>query len=516
MGDPANEAASRSEPAPPCAMVIFGASGDLTRRLLVPALYNLKRTGLLPAQFHLLGVDRAEHSAEDFRANLQASVEEFARTRSTEASAFDRKAWDEIASGIDYMSADFTDLATFARISGRLKQEGEERGTQGNTLFYLAVSERFFAPIVALLAESGLTKEGEKGDAWRRVIIEKPFGHDYGSAAGLNHEILKSLDESQIYRIDHYLGKETVQNIMVFRFANGFFEPLWNRDHIDHIQITVSETVGVERRGGYYDRSGALRDMVPNHLFQLLSMTAMEPPNNFTADAVRTEKVKVLDAAHLAEGGDPRLCAVRGQYAAGEINGKSYAAYREEPDVAPQSTTETYVAMKLAIDNWRWGGMPFYLRTGKAMTKRSSEIVVQFKRAPFVLFRDTPVDRMMANRLVLRIQPDEGVTMEFGAKIPGPKVVLGRVAMDFKYKDYFDAAPSTGYETLVYDCMIGDATLFQRADAVEAGWRVVQPIIDLWTKEPNLNLENYAAGSAGPANADELLTRDGRFWRSLG
>jgi glucose-6-phosphate 1-dehydrogenase len=508
-----NDDAARCDPAPPCAMVIFGASGDLTKRLLVPALYNLKRTGLLPAEFYLLGVDRAEHGDDAFRKDLTDAVEAFARTRSSEAGTLDGKAWQDLAQSIDYLSADFGDPATFNQIAERLDAAAQKHGTAGNVLFYLAVSDRFFAPLVASLHESGLTKQGEDGKAWRRVIIEKPFGLDYPSAKALNKKVLSALDEEQIYRIDHYLGKETVQNIMVFRFANGFFEPLWNRDHIDHIQITVAETVGVERRGGFYERAGALRDMVPNHLFQLLSMTAMEPPNNFSADAVRSEKVKVLEAAHLAE--DPRRSAMRGQYSAGLVGDKLYHAYREEPDVAPASTTETFVALKLMIDNWRWAGMPFYLRTGKALTKRASEIVVQFKRAPFVLFRDTDVDRMLANRLTLHIQPDEGVSMEFGAKVPGPKVTLGRVSMDFKYKDYFDSAPSTGYETLVYDCMIGDATLFQRADSVEAGWSVVQPILDLWAAEPTLNLDQYPAGSAGPANADELLARDGRSWRSL-
>ena len=510
-----NDGAERPEPAPPCAMVIFGASGDLTKRLLVPALYNLKRTGLLPEQFYLLGVDRAEHSVDAIRKDLGEAVEIFARTRSTEAGTFNAQAWQGLAQSIDYLSADFGDPATFREIGARLDKAAHEHGTAGNVLFYLAVSDRFFAPVVAQLHEAGLTREAEDGKGWRRVIIEKPFGLDYPSARALNQKILSALNEDQVYRIDHYLGKETVQNIMVFRFANGIFEPIWNREHIDHIQITVAETVGVEQRGAFYERAGAMRDMVPNHLFQLLSMTAMEPPNNFTADAVRSEKVKALEAAHLAEGGDPRLCAVRGQYAAGQIGDKPYHAYREEPNVSPSSTTETFVAMKLTIDNWRWAGMPFYLRTGKALAKRASEIVVQFKRAPFVLFRDTHVDRMMANRLTLHIQPDEGVSIEFGAKVPGPKVTLGRVSMDFKYKDYFDAAPSTGYETLVYDCMVGDATLFQRADSVEAGWKVVQPILDLWAAEPNLNLQTYPAGSAGPANADELLARDGRAWRSF-
>ena len=323
------------------------------------------------------------------------------------------------------------------------------------------------------------------------------------------------LDESQIYRMDHFLGKETVQNIMVLRFANGIFEPMWNRDHIDHVQISVAETVGVERRARFYEATGALRDMVPNHVFQLLSLIAMAPPNSFAADAVRTEKYKVLEAVHPLDIAEVRRNIVRGQYGPGSLNGNPVPGYREEPDVAPDSNTETYVAMQLGIDNWRWAGVPFYLRTGKRTTRRTTEIAIQFKQAPFALFRNTPVDTLTPNVLALQIQPDEGASMQFSAKIPGPEISLGGVRMKFSYKDYFNTEPTTGYETLVYDCMIGDAMLFNRADGVEAGWEVVQPILDLWHDDKTVPVETYAAGSAGPEAADNLLWRSGRQWRPI-
>jgi glucose-6-phosphate 1-dehydrogenase len=349
------------------------------------------------------------------------------------------------------------------------------------------------------------------------VIVEKPFGRDLESARALNRELLGVLREEQIFRIDHYLGKETVQNILVLRFANGIFEPIWNRDHIDHVQITVAETVGVERRGNFYDATGALRDMVPNHLFQLLALIAMEAPPRFTAEAVRAEKVKVLDAVRRFTAADALTDVVRGQYGAGSPGGggEELPGYREEPRVAPGSTTETYVAMKLLIENWRWAGTPFYLRTGKRLAKRISEVAVQFKRAPHLMFRGTPVEQLGANMAVVHIQPDEGVSLRFGAKVPGPAVRLGDVAMRFNYADYFQTTPRTGYERLLYDCMIGDATLFQRADNVEVGWSVVQPILDAWARQPSRGIARYAAGSSGPWEADELLARDGRQWRPI-
>jgi glucose-6-phosphate 1-dehydrogenase len=383
----------------------------------------------------------------------------------------------------------------------------------GNYLFYLATPPQAFAIVTQRLGDAGLLRE-EDGH-WRRVIIEKPFGTDLHSAQDLNRMLLAVLAESQIYRIDHYLGKETVQNIMVLRFANGLFEPLWDRNHIDHVQITVAETVDVERRGKFYDATGALRDMVPNHLFQLLTLIAMEPPTCFDAEAVRTEKVKVLEAAHPFGRGDARRNVARAQYGAGTVEGRSITPYRNAENVAPTSTTETYVALKLMIDNWRWAGVPFYVRTGKALAARRSEVVIQFKQAPFALFRDTPVERLTPNDMTIQIQPEEGVTLRFSAKIPGPSVRMDGVAMKFNYREHFNAAPNTGYETLIYDCMKGDPTLFQRADNIEAGWRVVQPVLDAWAEDRATELPIYPAGSSGPTEAEALLERDHRHWRAI-
>jgi glucose-6-phosphate 1-dehydrogenase len=379
-------------------------------------------------------------------------------------------------------------------------------------LFYLAVADRFFGPVVDKIAGAGLADE-QDGKRWRRVIVEKPFGHSLESAKALNQRLLKVLREDQIYRIDHFLGKETVQSIMAVRFANGFFEPIWNRDHIDHVQITVAETVGVEHRGKFYEQTGALRDMVPNHLFQLLTMTAMEPPTSFDPDAVRDRKADILNAIPPV----PLDCAVRGQYGRGEVEGHQVADYRREPDVSPTSSIETYVALKLEIDTWRWAGVPFYMRTGKAMSKRWTEIAIQFRRAPLSIFHGTDVSQMTPNWLVLQIQPDEGISFQFQVKRPGQTVALAPVKTSFAYKDWFPASANVGYETLIYDCMIGDATLFQRADMVEAGWRIVQPVLDGWAAERASDFPNYTAGSAGPKAAGELLAKDGgRSWRPIG
>jgi glucose-6-phosphate 1-dehydrogenase len=509
-------AGRRGNKAPPCAMVIFGATGDLTARLLMPAIYNLSRTGLLADNFALIGLGRTAQSDADFRKSLDDAIHRFVggTGEGSSSNPFDAKAWDFIASRTSYMSGDLTTPETYQAIKKKLDEAGAANGTKGNVLFYLAVAANLFGPIVEKLGEAGLTEE--KDGAWRRVIIEKPFGTDLASAKALNAQVLKVLDESQVYRMDHFLGKETVQNIMALRFANGIFEPLWNRDHIDHVQITVSETVSVEHRAAFYEQTGAMRDMVPNHVFQLVSLTAMEPPNSFDPDAVRTEKTKALQAIVPFDDGDITRNAVRGQYAAGTVNGQAVPAYRNADGVKPDSMTETYVAMQLAIDNWRWAGVPFYLRTGKSMARRKTEIAIQFKGAPFALFRDTAVEGISPNFLVLHIQPDEGVSLEFSAKKPGPEIQLGGVRMDFRYKDYFNAAPATGYETLVYDCMIGDPTLFQRADSVEAGWSVVQPIFDMWKNDRSAPLEFYAAGSDGPDGADGMLWRSGRAWRPLG
>jgi glucose-6-phosphate 1-dehydrogenase len=486
--------------APDCAMVLFGANGDLTKRLVVPALYNLSKAAELPAKFTLIGVDHNERTPDQWRQQLQDFL---ARTVSrggggVEDGSIDEKAWDRLASTMDYVTGDFTDKATFEKLAKKL---------DGNVVFYLATADRFFGSLVDSLAAAGLLKE-DKG--WRRVVIEKPFGHDLDSAKALNARILKDLKEEQIFRIDHFLGKETVQNIMALRFANGLFEPIWNRDRIDHVQITVAETVGVERRAGFYEATGALRDMVPNHLFQLVAMTAMEPPASFDADAVRARKAEVFKAVHVVTPEN----AVRGQYDAGEMDGEKVQAYRNEPGVDPNSPIETYAALRLRIDNWRWAGVPFYLRTGKRLTKRTTEIAIHFREAPFMLFKDTPTDTLDSNWLILQIQPDEGIRLRFNAKKPGPELALESVAMDFKYKDYFKSTPAVGYETLLYDVFLGDGTLFQRADQVEASWAVVDPLLKHWASEKP-DFPNYAAGSAGPKAADDLLARDGHSWRAI-
>jgi glucose-6-phosphate 1-dehydrogenase len=501
--------------APPCILTIFGAGGDLTKRLLMPAIYNLSRAKLLPEKFAIIAVDRAPKPVDAFRNYLAEGVRSFVSdTASGPATEpFDTQAWDFIASRITHFGGDLTLPDTYARLHEVLERTAAQHQTGGNAVFYLAVASQLFGTIVEQLGAAGLTREPE--GRFRRVIIEKPFGSDLSSARALNAQILKVLSEGQIYRMDHFLGKETVQNIMVLRFANGIFEPIWNRDHIDHVQITVAETVGVELRAKFYEATGALRDMVPNHVFQLLSLTAMEPPNSFDADAVRTEKYKVLEAVHPLDIAEVRRNSVRGQYGAGVINGKPVKAYREEPGVAPDSKTETYVAMQLGIDNWRWAGVPFYLRTGKRLTRRTTEIAIQFKQAPYALFRDTPVETLTPNVLALQIQPDEGASLQFGAKIPGPEIALGGVRMNFSYKDYFNTEPTTGYETLVYDCMIGDQMLFNRADGVEAGWEVVQPILDLWQNDKSVPLEIHPAGNAGPEASDTLLWRSGRQWRPI-
>jgi glucose-6-phosphate 1-dehydrogenase len=495
--------------APPCTLVIFGAGGDLTKRLLMPAIYNLAKAKLLSEKFAIIAVDRTPKPVEAFRDYLAEGIRSFVSDTASGPATdpFDKEAWDFVASRITHFAGDLTQSDTYARLYDVVERTG------GNAIFYLAVASQLFGTIVEQIGAVGLTEE--KDGCFRRVIIEKPFGTDLASARALNARILKVLSESQIYRMDHFLGKETVQNIMVLRFANGIFEPIWNRDHIDHVQISVAETVGVELRAKFYEATGALRDMVPNHVFQLLSLTAMEPPNSFDADAVRTEKHKVLEAVHPLDDADLRRNTVRGQYGAGEWGGKPVKAYREEPGVAPDSVTETYVAMRLGIDNWRWAGVPFYLRTGKRLIRRTTEIAIQFKQAPFALFRDTPVDVLTPNVLALQLQPDEGASLQFGAKIPGPEIALGGVRMNFLYKDYFNSEPTTGYETLVYDCMIGDAMLFNRADGVEAGWAVVQPVLDLWQNDKTVPLEIYPAGSPGPEAADNLLWRSGRKWRSL-
>ncbi len=493
--------------ADPCVMVIFGVSGDLTRRKLIPALYNLASQQLLSREFAVIGIGRKAMSTDEARKKYSEDFKQFA------TGTIDPDLWEWFVRRLHYVNGDFNDPTTFDRLKDTLGKVDKDYSTHGNFFFYLATAPNYFGTIVESLAAHGLMQE-ENGH-WRRVIIEKPFGHDLDSAKCLNQQLLKVASERQIYRIDHYLGKETVQNILAFRFANGIFEPIWNRRYIDHVQISVAETVGVESRGSYYDNAGALRDMVPNHIMQLISLTAMEPPISFEANAVRDEQAKILHALQPYTAEDVLSKTVRGQYGDGEMQGEHVPAYRSEEDVPPNSRTETFVAMKLLIDNWRWAGVPFYLRTGKRLPGRNTHVVIQFRRAPFVLFRETQVENLMPNQLVLHIQPEEGISLRFAAKTPGPAMQLGEVDMDFEYADYFGQTPNTGYERLLHDCMIGDATLFQRADMVEAGWAVVNPVLDVWKALPPRNFPNYPAGTWGPKEADELLDRDGRRWRNF-
>jgi len=492
----------------PCVMVIFGGTGDLTKRKLIPALLNLAQEEVLSKQFAIVSFAFNDYTTESFRKALGEEMPQFA------PDPIDLKMWDWLKERIYYVKGDFADPEAYNRLKQQIEIADKTHSAGGNRFFYLAVAPRFFAPIVQQLGVAGLTQE-ENGK-WVRVIVEKPFGHDLASAVQLNTDLKKVLTENQIYRIDHYLGKETVQNVMVFRFTNNIIEPLWNRNYIDHVQITAAETVGVEHRGGFYETAGALRDMVPNHLFQLLTMTAMEPPISFDADEVRNKQAEVLHAIQPLSPEEVLHNTVRGQYADGLVEGERVVGYRQEPDVSPESNTETFVALKLQIDNWRWAGVPFYLRTGKSLALRATEIVIQFRRTPFVLFRNTTVKNVETNRLVIHIQPDEGISLSFGAKVPGAVMRLGLVNMDFDYKTYFGVEHGTGYERLLRDCMAGDATLFQRADMVEAGWKVIQPVLDVWHAIPPRDFPNYAAGSWGPADAEELLARDGRGWRRIG
>ena len=494
----ANVAAAGAHPAPPATLIIFGAHGDLTKRLLMPALYNLAGGGLLDDGFKIIGVDRVESDVNHWRDELTSTMQEFTKDKTAEfyVDKIDEKTWGWVTQRLDYVQADFSKPEDIAKLKDHAK---------GNTVFYLAIAARFFGDVVEQLGKAGLLKE--ENDAFRRVVIEKPYGADLDSAKKLNARVLAQADEKQIFRIDHFLGKETVQNIMALRFANGIFEPLWKRDHIDYVEITASETVGVEGRGSFYEPTGALRDMVPNHMFQLLSMIAMEPPNSFDAEDVRNEKAKLLQAIHPVRPED----VVRGQYTAGQVMDHKVANYRDEPNVAKDSNTETYIALRFLIDNWRWGGVPFYVRTGKSLHGRQTEVVVHFRKPPFALFRDTDVEHLTPNTLTIDVQPHEGMTLAITAKHPGPKMTLAPIDLRFLYKDAFEMAPNVGYETLIYDCLIGDSTLFQRADMIEASWAAIDPAIKLSGTEP----EFYAAGSNGPKGADALLEKDGHAWSKL-
>ena len=486
---------ARRRPAP-CLLVIFGASGDLTERKLMPALYALAFRRLLPERFAVVGVARTEGTDASFREEMRKAVERFARDE------FRPEVWEELAAGMRYAQLDATDDAAAERLAATLAEVDTERQTAGNLLYYFAVPPSAFAPLVRLV------EHGETTTGWKRLIVEKPFGHDLGSARELTALITERFEENEIFRIDHYLGKETVQNMLALRFANGVFEPIWNRQFIDHVQITVAESIGIEGRAGFYESAGAIRDIFQNHLLQLLALTAMEPPSDFTADSVRNEKVKVLRSLHTP---GPKSIA-RGQYGRGFIDGVEVPGYREEEGVAPDSTTETFVAAKLYVDNWRWADTPFYVRMGKRLPRRETTIAIQFKRAPHPPFEEAAVEGLRPNVLLIHVQPDEGLSLAIGAKVPGQGMSIRTVHMDFLYGSAFRYGLPEAYERLILDAMLGDATLFTRADEIEEQWALVDAIVASWQRDRPA-FPNYAAGSWGPPSADELLHRDGRSWR---
>jgi glucose-6-phosphate 1-dehydrogenase len=484
-----------------CAVVIFGGLGDLSTRKLVPALYNLYLRRLLPAGFAMIGIGRTDPGGDDgYRTALRKRCEEFSRTPVTDAE------WDGFAELLNWITGTFDDAATYAELQKRLAAVEASHGTAGSVLFYLSVPPSQFPVIVDGLGDAGLATE--TGQCFRRVVIEKPFGEDLASSAVLNADVHRAFAERQVFRIDHYLGKETVQNILVFRFANGIFEPVWNRNFIDHIQITVAESIGVEGRGRFYEEAGALRDIVQNHMLQVLSFVAMEPPASFAAEAVRDERGKALVSCRPLRPSD----VVRGQYADGHAGGKPAVGYRGEQGVAPDSDIETYIAARLHIDNWRWADTPIYLRTGKRLPKRVTEVAIQFKRVPHLPFSYAAAEQLEPNVLVLRIQPNEGISLRFGAKVPSERIQIRTVNMDFQYDTAFSAPPAEAYETLLLDAMRGDGTNFPRQDAVEESWRIVQPLLDAWRIQGG-GPHPYEAGTWGPEAADELVARDRRRWR---
>jgi len=491
----------------PHVMVLFGATGDLSHRKVFPALAQLWRTNLLPQDWQLVAVGRRPYDDETFRAEIGKSLQQHSRVK------LEAEVGAQFLSRISYHQGDFADDAAFDRLAERLDAMDAEFGTQGHRLFYLATQSSAFPLIVAQLGRCGLDHEVH-GGGWRRIVIEKPFGRDLDSAKKLNREVGRVFRESQVYRIDHYLGKETVRNLMVFRFGNGIFEPLWNRRYVDHVQITMAESIGVEERGSFYEETGATRDVVQNHLLQLLTLVAMEPPATFEADALRDEKLKVLRAIQAPTPAEVAKNVVRGQYAPGWVAAEAVKGYRQEAEVDPESETETFLAAKFQVDDWRWSDVPFYLRTGKRLPKRATEIAIQFKQVPHRLFQDAAVDPE-PNLLAIRIQPDEGILLRFGSKVPGLGLDIRTVTMDFTYGSAFSVDSPDAYETLILDAMLGDASLFTRADEVEAAWAIVTPIVQTWVDGPAPEMPNYAAGTWGPDAADALIERDGRRWRRI-
>ena len=487
----------------PCAVVIFGASGDLAKRKVIPALYDLAQHNSLGERYAIIGFARTQMADESFRTMLG----EAAKTIS-EVGPIDPAKWDKFVANIYYVSGEYGDADSYAKLAKRLAELDEQKHLSGNRLFYLSTPPEVYPDIVEHLGQAGLAHP-KTGSSWTQIIIEKPFGRDLASAKELNKTVLNVFEEKQVYRIDHYLGKDTVQNLLVLRFSNGIFEPLWNRNYVDHVQITAAETLGVERRGGFYETAGALRDMIQSHVLQLTSLVSVEPPARFDATAVRNEKLKVLQSIRPFNLEMVAQDVVRGQYSPGRTDSKDASGYRDEPGVNPNSRTETFVAMKVLIDNWRWAGVPFYLRTGKRLAKRTTEIMIQFRCAPHIVFRERNVK---PNRLVLNIQPDEGISVSFGAKQPGTEMNIGNVTMNFSYRESFGNGTRSAYATLLNDCLRGDATLFDRGDSVEAAWSLVDPILDVWSAAKTQSVPLYPAGTWGPKESDQLLERDGRQW----
>jgi glucose-6-phosphate 1-dehydrogenase len=492
----------------PCSIVIFGASGDLTARKLIPALYHLHASKQLPDPVRIVGFARREKSDESWRAELKAALEKFSRTKN-----IDPKVWESFAANVFYCQGEFSDPKAYLRLKARLSTFGHE-ALDKNLLFYLSTSPSQFDEVAGHLADAQLLRRDEQHEGWQRLVVEKPFGHDLPSAHQLNAALTRFAHEKQIYRIDHYLGKETVQNILMFRFSNAIFEQLWNRQAVDHIQITVSERIGVGSRGGYYEEAGALRDMVQNHLLQVLALIAMEPPVSLEAESIRDEKVKLLKSLRPIQAGQVQDRIVRGQYTKGEVQGQARQAYRQEPKVAPESNVETFVAAQFSVDNWRWSGVPFYLRTGKNLPLSASEVRVQFRPTPNVLFAAQCGSKLDANAITLRLQPNEGITLRFNGKIPGTSLQIRPVRMHFSYDAEFGAYTPEAYERLLLEALAGDATLFIRRDEVETAWSIVDPIREGWANQPLNASELYEAGQWGPAAADQLLAKRGHSWRN--